>query len=161
MNVSASVSFEIRPYNCGHKHLAKLIRAGKNIPMPDDVNWSHDIPFPFLLPGEEELFPGDILFEGQQNHRRKQRGGSYWVHGVDDCGNLWSRSEDWSAFKAELKAAAGTFVPELLKGSGELAACVRFAHVQRYGGLTALKALAQATEAKAVMARIAAMHMRN
>lgn len=150
-----TVTFEIRPYSRGHAYWAKLIRAGGNLPLPRLVAGANDIHGQYLRHGEEELFPGDILFEGQANHRTKSRGWSYWVHCVDEHGDLIQPHGSWSEFKMRLKEAAGTYDAELLKGAGDLAACVRWAHIQRAGGLETLRALAQALEAKSVIERIA------
>lgn len=149
-----TVSFEIRPYNRGHAYWAKLIRAGGNLPFPALVNGASEIPGKYLMHGEEELFPNDILFEGQANHRSKSRGWRYWVHFVNENGDLIQPHGAWSVFKSRLKEAAGTYDAELLKGAGDLAACVRWAHIQRAGGLDTLLAISQALEAKSVMQRI-------
>lgn len=150
-----TVSFEIRPYHRGHAYWAKLIRAGGNLPLPTLVTGANDIPGQYLRLGEEELFPGDILLEGQANHRTKSRGWSYWVHFVDEHGDLIQPHGTWSEFKRRLKEAAGTYDAELLKGAGDLAACVRWAHIQRAGGVDTLRALAQALDAKSLIDRIA------
>lgn len=150
-----TVSFEIRPYHRGHAYWAKLIRAGGNLPLPGLVTGANDIPGKYLRHGEEELFPNDILFEGQANHRTKSRGWRYWVHFVNENGALIQPQGTWSEFKSRLKEAAGTYDAELLKGSGDLAACVRWAHIQRAGGLDTLWALAQALDAKSLIERIA------
>jgi hypothetical protein len=124
--------------------------------MPEAVDGAHSIPGQYLRRGDEELFCGDLLFEGEANHPSKNRGWSYWVHYVNDSGRLVSVNSGWREFKAQLKTASGAFDPALLKGAGDLAACVRFAHVQRMGGLDTLRALALAIEARATMKRIAA-----
>lgn len=156
MNPENSVSFSVRPYRRHCRYWAKLVRAGAGLPMPGEVDGANTIPGKYLRLGEEELFCGDLLFEGEANHPSKDRGWSYWVHYVDDSGNLISANSGWREFKAQLKAATGAFDPALLKGAGDLAACVRFAHVQRMGGLDTLRALALAIEARATMKRIAA-----
>ena len=122
--------------------------------MPADVD-SYNLPGEFLRKGEEVLRSGDFLFEGEANHHSKQRGWTYWVYYLDDSGKLVVRYRHWAAFKAELKAAAGCYDPALLKGAGDLAACVRFAHVHRFGGLTVMKALSQALASKALLLKIA------
>ncbi|MBP6902103.1 MAG: hypothetical protein KBC73_18570 [Burkholderiaceae bacterium] len=155
-----SITFSIRPYRANCRYWSKLIRAGADLPHPKDVSGADSIAGPYLRNGEIDLFSGDILFEGEANHPRKTRGWSYWVHYVNDRGELITAKGRWSAFKAELKAATPAFqsdMPDLLKGCGDLAACVRFAHVQRMGGLETLRALAQAVEAKASLKRIAAL----
>lgn len=144
MDTRKSVSVEIRPYKRYHKYWAKVVRAGAALPKPDEVIGAASIKMPFLRTGEEELFCGDLLFEGEANHSHKQRGWTYWVHYVDEEGELITAKGGWADFKANLKAAAGYFDADLLKGSGDLAACVRFAHVQRLGGLEYLSALASA-----------------
>lgn len=156
MNLEKSVSFSVRPYRRNCRYWAKLIRVGTGLPMPEDVEGAHCIPGEYLRRGEQELFCGDLLFEGEANHPSKNRGWTYWVHYVDDSGRLVSVNSGWREFKAQLKTASGAFDPALLQGAGALAACVRFAHVQRLGGLDTLCALALAIEARATMQRIAA-----
>lgn len=56
--------------------------------------------------GDEELLPGDVLFEGEVNrHRRTDRGWTYFVRAVTNDGELISLRSGFSAQKkAELKA---------------------------------------------------------
>jgi hypothetical protein len=156
MNPEKSVSFSVEPQRRHCRYWAKLFRAGTRLPMPEVVYGAHALPGRYLQRGEEELFAGDILFEGEANHPSRDRGWTYWVHYVDDNGRLVSASSGWREFKEKLKTASGAFDPALLKGSGPLAACVRFAHVQRLGGLDTLRAMALAVEARTAMKCIAA-----
>lgn len=76
--------------------------------------------------------PNDVLFEGEANHhRRTDRGWTYWVTLVLPCGELMRFKSGFSAQKLLLKAQG--MAPELLKGSGDVAAMVRIAHGVRLG----------------------------
>ena len=101
------------------------------MPRPSDVKGAGDINSPYLRRGDEELYPGDIMFEGEANHHSKDRGWSYWVHFVDQEGNLIVYRSGFSEQKSAAKAQG--LALELLAGSGDVAGAVRVAHALRAG----------------------------
>jgi hypothetical protein len=127
-----SHSVTIRPIDSRCRHWAKIVRAGHGLPLPVDVRGANDIPVPYANLGDEELMPGDVLFEGEANHhRRTDRGWTYCIQVVTHHGELLLLQSGFSAAKAALKAQG--MVPEMLKGSGDIAAMVRIAHGVRAG----------------------------
>lgn len=110
----------------------KILRAGQALPLPVDVQGANDIPVPYANCGDEELFPGDAILEGEANHhRRTDRGWTYFITVVTNHGELLRLQSGFSAVKAELKAQG--MARELLMGSGDIAAMVRIAHGVRAG----------------------------
>jgi hypothetical protein len=128
-----SESVEVRPCDSRCRYWAKIVRANKTLPLPVDVDGANDIPGAYLARGDEELMIGDVLFEGEANHhRRTDRGWTYIVQILDANGDLqFVRSGQFGKQKAALKAQG--LHPELLAGSGDVAAMVRIAHAVRKG----------------------------
>lgn len=122
-----SCSVKIGPRDSRCRYWAKIIRAGVDLPPPSAVSGASDIPGAYLRNGEDELFAGDILIEGEANHHVKSRGWTYWV---TVCGPDGSERM-LTANKATMKAAG--LPSQYLAGSGEVAACVRMAHAYRLG----------------------------
>jgi len=89
------------------------------------------LPGPYLLRGDEELFPGDVMIEGEENHPYKKRGWSYWLRYVAPDGNLLVYRSGFSEQKMAAKARG--LSPSLLAGSGDIAGAVRVAHALRAG----------------------------
>lgn len=126
---SASVSIKPRDGRC--RYWAKIIRSGKDLPLPADVDGANDLPSEYLRKGEEELLPGDFLFEGEEEHHRKARGWAYWLTYCDEEGVARRITRPGAEEKAALKAAG---IPvEYLPGSGGVAAIVRVAQGVRLG----------------------------
>jgi len=127
-----SHSVNVGPLDSRCRYWAKIIRSGQAVPLPVDVAGANDIPGPYLQRGQEELLAGDVLFEGESNHhRRTDRGWTYWVTCILPSGELLRLVSGFSAQKMELKRQG--MAPELLKGSGDIAAMVRIAHGARLG----------------------------
>ena len=102
------------------------------MPLPRDVSGADDLTGPYLKRGEEELLPGDVLFEGEANHhRRTDRGWTYWVGLVLPSGELLRFKSGFNSQKMELKRQGMS--PELLMGSGDIASMVGIAHGARMG----------------------------
>lgn len=139
----ASVSVYIGPRDARCRYWAKVIRAGAPLPLPSSVAGANDVLGFYSRVGDDELLPGDILIEGEENHHRKVRGWSYWVAWFDpvlspETAGL-CRVSPASTIKLALKAKG--LAPVLLPGAGEVAACVRIAHAIRSGfGRTVLDA---------------------
>lgn len=122
-----SFSVHVKPRDARCRYWAKLVRAGATLPQPEVVHGANDIPSPYLRRGEEELLPGDALFQGEANHhRRTDRGWTYCLTVVTAGGELLQFWSGFGAQKAQLKAQG--MPPELLKGSGDIAAMVRIVH---------------------------------
>ena len=127
-----SHSVTIKPLDSRCRHWEKIVRAGQVLPHPVEVQGANDIPVPYANRGDEELMPGDVLFGGEANHhRRTDRGWTYCLHVVTNDGELLLLESGFSAAKAALKAQG--LAPELLQGSGDIAAMVRIAHGVRAG----------------------------
>ena len=127
-----SVSVEAKPYDGRCKYWAKLVRAGGILPAPDAVSGANDIPSKYLARGDEELLPGDAFFEGEANHhRRSDRGWTYRLTYLSTEGLLYEFVSGFSEQKVQLKPQG--LAPELLKGSGDIAAMVRIVHGLRAG----------------------------
>ena len=126
-NQVKSHSVQIEPQDGRCRYWAKLIRNGQSLPLPEQVDGANDIPGAYLQHGDEELLPGDCLLEGEANHhRRTDRGWTYWITAITLDGTLLRFSSGFSKQKAQLKEQG--IDPQLLKGSGDIAAMVRIAH---------------------------------
>lgn len=128
---ATSVSVQIVPSDYRCRYWAKLIRANTPLPLPSDVMSATSLPGDYLLRGDEELFPGDVLFEGEENHPYKKRGWSYWLRYVKPDGGLLVYRSGFSPQKIAAKAQG--LSPSLLAGSGDIAGAVRVAHALRVG----------------------------
>ena len=121
---------KIGPTDRRCRYWAKCIRSGDPLPLPDDVSRG-DLPGRYLRSGEEELAPGDAMISGEENHHRKARGWTYRITFVALDGSLTPAFEPTGDHRAQLKAAGLPF--EIMKGAGDLAACVRVLHGVRAG----------------------------
>ena len=120
-----SHSVVVRPVDSRCRYWAKIVRASAPLPEPALIRGANDIPGPYLRRGEDELLAGDALFEGEANHhRRHDRGWSYRLRVVGEDGQLHAFSSGgFGQQKAQLKQQG--MPPELLRGSGDVAAMVR------------------------------------
>lgn len=128
---TASVSVRVVPSDYRCKYWAKIIRANKPLPLPSNVMSATGLPGHYLLRGDEELFPGDVMLEGEENHPYKKRGWTYWLRYVKADGSLLVYRSGFSAQKIEAKTQGLASV--LLAGSGDIAGAVRVAHALRAG----------------------------
>lgn len=134
---SLSVKLGARDRRC--RYWAKVVRAGHALQQPSSVSAASDVPGVYLRAGDEELFFGDVLIEGEENHHRNARGWTYWVTFLGDDGEKHVVQPS-SEVKAAMKAAGLPSV--LLAGSGEVAACIRIAHGLRLGLADAILSVA-------------------
>ena len=126
-----SISIEIRPADRRCCYWAKRIDAGTALSLPDSISGARDIPGPFLrVGGEDELAVGDFIIEGEEVHHRHRRGWSYRIGYMGIDGALY-RVIPTKEHKQAMKAAGMAL--DLLKGSGDLAACVRLITGLRMG----------------------------
>ena len=126
-----SVSIEIRPADKRCRYWAKRIDAGRGLSLPDSIGSAKDIPGPFLnVGGEDELAVGDFIIEGEEVHHRHQRGWTYRIGfmGIDGALHRVTPNKE---HKQAMKAAGMPL--HYLRGSGELAACVRLIAGLRLG----------------------------
>ena len=130
-SVCVSASVAIGPIDDRCRYWAKIVRAEEELPLPSNVSGASDIRSAYVKNGDEELFPGDILIEGEEVNHRKNRGWSYWITYCDSNGLLHRIQNPGTAEKKAMKAAG--LPSELLPGSGEVAAAVRYAHGVRLG----------------------------
>ena len=127
-----SHSVEILPFDARCRYWAKIVRAGMPLPSPSLVSGANDIPSAYLQRGDDELLPGDVLFEGEANHHRSNRGWSAWVTYVTEAGDLVKvEHKEFGTIKTLLKQQG--MEPDYLKGAGDVAAMVRIAHGLRMG----------------------------
>lgn len=128
MTASASVKLGPKDEQC--KYWAKIVRAGAPLPLPCQVSRADDLPAPYQRVGDEELFPGDILFEGEANHPRYSNG---WAYSASIAGVNGEQItlEYNSEIKARLKNQG--LDKRFLTGAGDLAGLVRIAHGLRAG----------------------------
>lgn len=131
--MTASVSIKVGPIDRRCKYWAKVIPAGMELPTPAHVSESGAaaIATPFLKNGDEELLMGEFLIECEQVHHSKPRGYDYWVSWMHTDGRRVQIKNPGAEHKAVIKAAG--MAPELLKGSGHLASCIRLAIAVRAG----------------------------
>lgn len=127
MHTSASVT--IGPVDSRCRYWAKIVRASEPLPLPSAVLGGNDLPGVYLLLGDEELFPGDVLFEGEELDHKRRRGWDYCATVAGAGGPLVLGYS--SSTKAELKQLG--LDPRLLAGAGDLAGLVRVAHGLRAG----------------------------
>lgn len=126
-----SQSIVIKPQDYRCRYWAKLIRADKTLPLPCDVKGANDLQgIAYAQKGDEELFVGDVLIEGEELHHRKNRGWLYHITYINKKGEL-TRLCPTSEIKKYLKENG--LPVEYLAGSGDIAACVRIAHGLRAG----------------------------
>jgi hypothetical protein len=125
-----SASITIKPQDDRCRYWAKVVRANQALPTPSAVSGANDIPGAYAKKGDEELFEGDVLFEGEEISHRKARGWTYHITfvGADGKAEIVQPS-------SEIKAAVKTngLPAHLLAGSGDVAAMVRIAHALRLG----------------------------
>lgn len=127
-----SHSVNISPLDSRCRYWAKVLRAGTPLPFPAEVDGASDVPGPYARCGTDELLPGDALLEGEANHhKRTDRGWTYWLQVVRPDGHLVSLTSGFGAQRAQLKKAG--MPPEMLQGSGDVAAMVRIIHGVRAG----------------------------
>jgi len=126
--LSASVVIGPRDNRC--RYWAKIVRNGISLPVPSNVTAASDVPGAYSRNGDEEIFVGDLLIDGEEKHHRHARGWDYHLVFIDSGGILrWvcPTSED----KADVKSQG--LDATLLSGAGGIAACVRLAHALRAG----------------------------
>lgn len=106
---------------------------------PAGIDGANDLPGSYLPFGREvELFPGDVIFEGEANHHTKPRGWTYNLGFVVGGANgvariVWVAGDKRAALKADLRASKNPAVRELLPGSDDVAAMVRYARAVLMG----------------------------
>ncbi|EHL24153.1 hypothetical protein KYG_04215 [Acidovorax sp. NO-1] len=130
-STSHSVSIQIKPTDKRRHYWAKRIDSGTALSLPCNVSHGEDIPGPYLpVGGYEELALGEFIIEGEQLFHRHRRGWTYRIGYMGIDGAL-HRVCPRMVHKEALKAAG--IAPDHLKGSGELAACVRLILGMRMG----------------------------
>lgn len=135
----ASISVTIKPLDKRCRYWAKVVRAEQRLPAPSLVDGANDVPGNYRRAGDEELFAGDVMIEGEEKHHSKARGWDYWITFMGADGEKVTIQPS-SAIKAAMKAAG--LAPHLLAGSGDVAACIRIAHGLRAGLVEAIVAAA-------------------
>lgn len=123
----AAASVSLGPSEHGRRCWAKIVRSGSALPLPSDVTGARCIPGRFLPNGEDDLFGGDVLFEGEQHEDGRWE---YRATMLTSDGAAVQFSSNADA-KARLKQRG--LSPALWAGSGELADLVRIAHALRLG----------------------------
>lgn len=139
-----SRSVVCNPRNEKCRYWAKVIRAGQPIPLPEEVTGANDVPGPYIRKGDDvEIFEGDFLLEGEENHHTKKRGWTYDLRylTISTEGKLRVLGSSWtnSDVKQSCRLAGRK---DLLGGSGDVAAMIREIHARR-DGLVSHPTLAQ------------------
>ncbi len=151
-----SVTVIAGPRDSRCKWWCKVIRASTPLPLPSHVDGAGDIPGSYLHAGDDvDLEPGDVLARGEEADHRKPRGWVYDAKFYQTNGKAGRADSPGAAdLKALLKRAAACGVitreraKELLGGSGDVAALVRWLHVRRdHGTMARLLAACEAAEA--------------
>ena len=124
--IPASISVPVGPHAHARKWWAKVFRFRDVLPEPDSIRYATDIPKPFLMKGTEELFWGDVLFTGKET----DSGWRFHVAYLANDGTVHTVAP--SAAHQNAMRNSG-LCPALLKGSSDLAACVRLATFLRLG----------------------------
>lgn len=117
-----SCNFPVGPQDYRCKYWCKVLRAGDTLPAPTDVDGAGSIPGSYLRKGDVEVFEGDVIFEGEENHHRKQRGWTWTMYVVDHLGEL--QTVDYAQAKDILRMWG---IKDMLAGAGACAAMVRAA----------------------------------
>lgn len=117
---------------------AIVVRANQPLPMPVDVTGASSLHQPYAHQSAEgvELFPGDYALWGEEEHHRKNRGWVYVLFAYHESGtaeHVAFRSEVKEQIKAAIQAGSCTADPNILRGSGDVAAMVRRIHADRAG----------------------------
>jgi len=100
--------------------------------MPIDATGADSIQGAYARRGEDELAKGDVLFEGEANHHRQNRGWDYAITALTEEGKVLKvPTGDFAWAKSRMKANG--MPVDYLKGSGDIAAMVRVAHGLRMG----------------------------
>ena len=126
-----SASIKIGPLDSRCRYWAKIIRAGQALPLPSAVDGASDIPGGYIRNGPEELFPGDMMIEGEENSHRKARGWRYWVSYLDPVSGAYVYHPIEAAADKDAGKALKRLSKEALAGSGDVAAAVRYCHLLR------------------------------
>lgn len=133
-----SVSIDSKPIDYRCRHWIKIIRHDQDLPMPIHVTCADDIPGKYYRNGSDiEIYHGDMIFEGEENHHRKMRGWTMTL-GVCRYSEVLYTSPD-ANHKALIKACP--HIPKemrkaLVQGSGSHAAMIRIAHAMRWMGVS-------------------------
>lgn len=112
----------------------------RDLPMPANVSGANDLPGRYLAFGREvEVFVGDLVASGEQNHHIKNRGWTYRIGFVvadgADAKIVWVTAKECAEIKDFLRTAvkACMCAPDELRGAGEVSALVRYARAVRAG----------------------------
>lgn len=128
-----SNTFTVKPRDSRCKYWCKKLSAA-DLPLPGDVDGSYSLPGAYLKKGDVEIEPGEYVFEGEEHHHAKPRGWDYWVYTYGETGykNLGFGVATKDAIKllANHKLITRDRARDLLRGSGDVAAAVRRAHLE-------------------------------
>lgn len=123
---------------CRHWH--KVIRAGAPLPTPSSVSGANDTPGAYLRDGDEiEIYEGDFVVWGEENHHTKKRGWQYGILALyrgGKSGRWGVHAVTFSETKDKIRANTSMDKAEkkaLLAGAGDVAAMIRHIHAVRQG----------------------------
>jgi hypothetical protein len=126
-----SVSYTPKPNDRRCRFWCKVISSDEALPAPGDVDGANGLPSAYMRQGEEiELFEGDAVLKGEANHHSKARGWSYSLGLVKDGKLIWLEEYKLSCVKKFLREHEDR---DGLRGSGDIAAMVRFLRALRSG----------------------------
>lgn len=134
-NPVVSATYVCNPKDSRCRYWAKVIRATDALPLPACIAGASAVPGPYIRKGDDvELFEGDWILEGEENHHRKQRGWTYTLRSLairKGDGELAACTFDFGVESRAAIRAAGA--KDLLGGSGDVAAMIREIHARRRG----------------------------
>lgn len=134
---SLSVSLDVKKQNPQLREWVKHITPDMAFKAPADVRSAKDIPGRFWNEGVHRLELGEFLITSRlANIKSKEWGATHTLVYLGGDGQL-HRIKPTAAHKQVLKASGMS--PELLKGAGQLAACVRLALGLREGLFAAVR----------------------
>ena len=127
-----SCEYTAQPADYRCRFWAKIVRVDCALPLPCNVSGANDVPGNYLPKGgSEEVFPGDFVLTGEENHHRKQRGWTYELH-CYEAGELVSVPFGTAGEAKPWLRQQGR--KDLLTGAGQIAAMIREIHVARLRG---------------------------
>src|SRR5574343_409051 len=129
-NPIVSVTFVANPIDSRCRFWAKYIPATKDLPPPSTVSGAGSLPGDYIRRGDDvEIMPGDYVMVGEERHHRKMHGWDYKLYACKSDGRLIS--VDYTKGGEVKKAIRAAGRADLLAGSGDIAAMVRYVLARR------------------------------
>lgn len=128
-----SNTFPVKPRDSRCRYWCKKIHADR-LPLPGQIDGANSLPGEYLKKGDVEIEPGEFIFEGEEKHHNKQRGWDYWAYTYGEAGYkslpFGTATKDAIKLLASEDLISKERARDLLRGSGDIAAAVRRAHLE-------------------------------